>query len=79
MLNRRHLVQYAVARGACLTPACAVLVPATAIAAEPGVSSNEIVIGNSSVLSGPISDVVKAYLTAAQLAFSAQDAFALMW
>jgi branched-chain amino acid transport system substrate-binding protein len=72
MLNRRHLLHGAFAGlGGRLLPAAAVISPHVAHASESGVSSKEVLIGNTSKLSGPLSHVVKAYLGGAQLAFGA--------
>ena len=72
MLNRRQLFRGVFAgAGARLFPAAAVLGSPVAHASESGVSSKEILIGNSSKLTVPLSDVVKAYLGGAQLAFGA--------
>src|ERR1700757_666190 len=65
MLSRRSLCGAAAA--ATLTA------PRFARAAESGITSREILIGNTSKLSGPLSDVVKAYLGGAQLAFDASN------
>jgi branched-chain amino acid transport system substrate-binding protein len=73
MINRRHLFCSAAAGLGRVFPAAAVMAPYAAYASPSGVSSKEILIGNSSKLSGPLSDVVKAYLGGAQLAFAATN------
>lgn len=59
-MQRRHLLAAAAAVG--LAPSIR--------AAEPGVSDNEIVLGHTGILSGPLGGNVKAMLGGAELAFA---------
>jgi len=73
MLNRRALMRIATLPLPAAAVSVALLAPQRA-AASDGVSAREIVIGNSSKLSGPLSDVVKAYLAGAGLALDSANA-----